>query len=125
MILVILDSHGNWAFPKGRIEPGETPIQAARREIMEEVGLTELILVRPLGVSEFWFVDRWEQPGQKVHKFVHHYLFEAQPTATAVPEISERIQELDWVPVNLLAEQVRYQTLTPIVTRVMEALHDR
>ncbi len=30
---------GYWEFPKGNIEPGESPIEAARREIKEETGL--------------------------------------------------------------------------------------
>lgn len=30
---------GMWSLPGGRLEPGETPEQAAAREIMEEVGL--------------------------------------------------------------------------------------
>lgn len=30
---------GMWSLPGGRLEPGETPEQAAGREVMEEVGL--------------------------------------------------------------------------------------
>ena len=31
-----------WGFPKGKLDPGETDAEAARREIAEEAGLTEL-----------------------------------------------------------------------------------
>ena len=39
---------GLWSFPGGRLEPGETPAEAARRELAEETGLSVGGLV-PLG----------------------------------------------------------------------------
>lgn len=33
-----------WDFPKGMCEPGETPLQAARREVAEETGIRELTM---------------------------------------------------------------------------------
>jgi|SRR6185312_8493595 len=35
-----------WGFPKGHIDPGEDALEAAKREIEEETGLTRLTLVR-------------------------------------------------------------------------------
>ena len=39
---LILRAYRNWDFPKGLIEPGETPLAAARRETFEETGLAAL-----------------------------------------------------------------------------------
>lgn len=39
---LLLRAFRNWDFPKGRIEDGETPLQAALRETAEETGLTDV-----------------------------------------------------------------------------------
>lgn len=39
---LVLRAYRNWDFPKGQIEPGETPLAAALRETAEETGLTRL-----------------------------------------------------------------------------------
>lgn len=43
-LLLALVQHraGHWGFPKGHGEPGETPLQSARRELQEELGITEV-----------------------------------------------------------------------------------
>ena len=41
--LIILDGHGNWGFPKGHLEEGESASHAAHREILEETELSDLI----------------------------------------------------------------------------------
>jgi bis(5'-nucleosidyl)-tetraphosphatase len=39
---LLLRIYRTWDFPKGGLEPGETPLQGAIREVEEETGLTDL-----------------------------------------------------------------------------------
>ena len=60
-VLLVLRGHapqaGRWSIPGGRVEPGESPAQAAVREALEETGLTVRV-VRELGVVELpWRED--------------------------------------------------------------------
>jgi 8-oxo-dGTP pyrophosphatase MutT (NUDIX family) len=40
--LLVLRSYRNWDFPKGRVEPGEAPLDAAIRETAEESAISDL-----------------------------------------------------------------------------------
>ena len=64
-------SGGHWGFPKGRIEPGESDLQAALREAREESGI-EMIDKVPF----FRTVSSYSFPrgGKKVRKKVVYFL---------------------------------------------------
>ena len=42
MVLVVGGYHG-WSFPKGHQEANETPVETARREVLEETGIGVVI----------------------------------------------------------------------------------
>jgi 8-oxo-dGTP pyrophosphatase MutT (NUDIX family) len=48
-VAVVKNRDEFWSLPKGHIEEGEDALTAARREIQEETGLTQLVEVRELG----------------------------------------------------------------------------
>ena len=40
--LLVLRAYKNWDFPKGMVDPGESQLEAAKREVAEETGLAGL-----------------------------------------------------------------------------------
>lgn len=40
--VLVLRAYRNWDFPKGMVEPGEAPLDAAIRETAEEAGISDL-----------------------------------------------------------------------------------
>lgn len=76
--------------PGGRIEPGETPQQAAIREVQEEVGVTPRSITAH-GVLDFQFVDGYSL---RVHVFV------AQAFDGQVRETDEAVPH--WTPVDAI-----------------------
>ncbi len=48
-VLVVNQFGTSWSLPKGHLDPGEDALAAAKREILEESGVTRLTLLRDLG----------------------------------------------------------------------------
>jgi 8-oxo-dGTP pyrophosphatase MutT (NUDIX family) len=90
-----------WSLPKGHIEAGETPQQAAIREVAEETGIQSEIS-RELGIIDFWFMAG----GKRIHKTVHHYLFR-EVGGTLAPQISE-VDDVGWFPLNEIISLLAY-----------------
>ncbi len=89
--LLIRDSYHNWGFPKGHLERGEPPVEAARREVREETGLDTLEQQGEIGVIDWYFRFR----GKTIHKYCHFFLFESSH-GDPVPQTDEGITECVW-----------------------------
>jgi 8-oxo-dGTP pyrophosphatase MutT (NUDIX family) len=58
--------------PKGLVDPGEKPLEAALREVREETGITAIPIAK-LGDSKYVYVRSWGD-GERVFKIVSFYL---------------------------------------------------
>jgi 8-oxo-dGTP pyrophosphatase MutT (NUDIX family) len=93
-----------WCLPKGHLERGETPPQAAVREILEETGIVGLVL-KHLGTIDYWFLGE----ANRVHKVVHHYLLSAQGgELTAENDPDAEAEDAAWVPLGQLKDRLAY-----------------
>jgi len=73
-VLLIRDRNGYWVFPKGHVEPRESPEETARREVAEETGVAARVIAK-IGETSYvndrgqarrvsWFLMEGEGPVQ-------------------------------------------------------------
>lgn len=104
-----------WGLPKGLIEKGEGPLQAALREVREEAGLLGEP-VAGLGCIEYWFRDS----GAKAlcHKFVHYYLLSY--TGGDVGDHGWEVDEARWFRVDQAMQRCSYENEREVLAKARE-----
>jgi ADP-ribose pyrophosphatase YjhB (NUDIX family) len=88
-----------YILPKGHVEPGESIEAAARREIHEEAGLSQLHLIQKLDVCERLNLHK------TAWKVVHYFLFTTTQTL-GQPTDTQRAYQLHWFPLDSLPPMI-------------------
>jgi 8-oxo-dGTP pyrophosphatase MutT (NUDIX family) len=81
------------ALPKGHVDPGETPLEAAQREVREETGVVAEPVCE-LGQARYWY----RRNGHTIGKTVTFYLFRYVEGDTS--EHDEEVEDAFWMPLR-------------------------
>lgn len=105
-----------WVLPKGHVEMhrGETPEDAAVREVQEELGIASVALKRKLGSTQYHF----HTERGRVTKTVHYYLIAGLSEALRA-EAAEGLLEARWVPVREALRRITYEADRRIIMRAV------
>ena len=119
IVLIKTAMEGRWQLPKGIIDPGETPEQAALREVGEEAGIT-CAIVEKIDVIDYWFVDRYSDAPVRTHKFVHFFLM--QYLSGDVADHDDEVFEARWVESVEAVKKVSFETERILVATAIASL---
>ncbi len=89
------------ALPKGHLDEGESPQQAAAREVREETGV-DAELVRELGEVRYWYA----REGKRIAKSVLFYLFRYLGGDPA--DHDEEVLEARWIDLERACSELTY-----------------
>ncbi|HEY2718828.1 MAG TPA: NUDIX domain-containing protein [Solirubrobacteraceae bacterium] len=106
------------ALPKGHIDPGETALQAAVREVREETGIVGEP-VTELGETRYWY----RRDGQTIPKSVSFYLFRYVEGDTA--DHDDEVEEARWIAIEDAGSELSHSAEQEMVARAAQYLEDR
>ncbi len=118
LYLLIRDSYRNWGFPKGHLEAGEEPAEAALREVGEETGLEDLEMRAPIETIDWEFRFR----GKRIHKTCHFFLIET-PARRTTPLRSEGITACRWASFEQAQEMIGYDNARAVLKQAQALLN--
>ncbi len=103
------------ALPKGHVDPGEGPIEAATREVREETGIVAEPVCE-LGESRYWY----RRDGRTIAKTVSFYLFRFLEGDTE--DHDDEVEQARWIDLGEAESTLSHTAEREMVTRARERL---
>jgi 8-oxo-dGTP pyrophosphatase MutT (NUDIX family) len=96
------------ALPKGNIDPGEQPLQAAAREVWEETGLRARPVVKLADIN-YVYQRQWSDHA-RVFKIVSFFLmkYHSGHIGDIKPNMRHEVRRAYWLPLDQAAARLSY-----------------
>jgi 8-oxo-dGTP pyrophosphatase MutT (NUDIX family) len=114
---------GFWDLPKGKLDPNETIEACAVREVMEETGISHLILGELILKTRHQYQDKYLN--EEVEKTTYWYAMITDTLQDGKPQTEEDIEAIAWVNQVDLAPYLAktYDTIKEVMEVFLTSKH--
>jgi 8-oxo-dGTP pyrophosphatase MutT (NUDIX family) len=110
---------GHWGFVKGQIEHGEQPEETAKRELREETGIHEAVVINGFREKISYYYKR---RGDTVYKEVVYRLFQVTNGRIV---LSQEHTDYAWLSYPLARERLTHQNAKHVLWKARQTLEKR
>jgi len=116
VLLIRSSEYSYWGFPKGLVDEGESDEEAARRELAEETGLTDIEVVDGFKTTDKYFYQR---EGKRIFKTV---TFFAAFVRSGEVRLSYEHSDYMWVEAHKALSLIKYKSLKEVLRQALRFL---
>ena len=115
--ILFIYRNDKWDLPKGKIEKKELIIDCALREVIEETGVKDLIVKKPLPTTFHLFKRNGSYKLKKTYWYLMTTSFEGKLT----PQVEEGINQAVWKPKEAIPELMEnaYENIKILVKQIL------
>ena len=119
VVLISVGAENRWQLPKGLVDNGESPEEAARREVREEGGV-DTTLVQSIEKIEYWYVSKQAGEPTRFHKFVYFFLLRY---LSGDPAHHDReVNEARWVEIGQAEDMLTFESEKKVLAKAKELI---
>ena len=116
LLLIKHRTGGQWSFPKGHMEQGESETQTALREVWEETGVKASIID---GFRECVYYNPWPNVSKKVVYFI------GTTDQSELKRQEEEVSEIKWVELDEAERLVTFENDRNLVKSAREFINKK
>lgn len=117
-VLLVQLHAGHWGFPKGHPNTGETPLEAAKRELWEETALEVVALLSETPLEETYF---FKFQNNLIQKTVTYFLAEVKGFVVIM---EEEVKAAQWVPLHEAENAISFDQGKKLCREVIKFLSE-
>jgi 8-oxo-dGTP pyrophosphatase MutT (NUDIX family) len=115
---------GFWDLPKGKLDPNETIEACALREVMEETGVSNLVLGDLIMTTTHLYHDMYLNT--EVEKTTYWYKMTTDQLQDGIPQTEEDIEAIAWVKKEDIAPYLAktYDTIKQVMASFLTSMNE-